>query len=260
MSDIGIDREQELDAPLVTKFIESGWVLAKGFFSPSETADLQRFTDEVIATPESVGGMMVYGEQSLVDPDVRLIQRIEDICRHHEGFDAVARQGRLLTAVEELAGARAVLFKDKINLKMAGGAGFEAHQDQQAGWGRYAQFFLSALVCVDAASVENGCLQFANGVRCTGLIGDEWTPLAGGLLEQLDFVPVETEPGDVVFFDSYAPHQSASNLTNNQRRLIYLTYNLESAGDWRAAYFDAKRASFPPDIERKPGSEYRFRV
>jgi 2-aminoethylphosphonate dioxygenase len=25
-------------------------------------------------------------------------------------------------------------------------------------------------------------------------------------------------------------------------------------------YFAEKRANFPPDIERKPGTEYRFRV
>ena len=67
-------------------------------------------------------------------------------------------------------------------------------------------------------------------------------------------------PGDVLFFDSYAPHGSAPNLTDAQRRILYLTYNLASDGDHRRAYYAAKRASFPPDVEREPGRDYRFRV
>jgi hypothetical protein len=39
-----------------------------------------------------------------------------------------------------------------------------------------------------------------------------------------------------------------------------LTYNAKSYGDHRAQYFADKRANFPPDVERKPGTEYRFRV
>ena len=72
--------------------------------------------------------------------------------------------------------------------------------------------------------------------------------------------PVPGAPGDVLFFDSYAPHGSAPNLTDRQRRILYLTYNLASDGDHRRAYYAAKRASFPPDVEREPGRDYRFRV
>jgi 2-aminoethylphosphonate dioxygenase len=72
-------------------------------------------------------------------------------------------------------------------------------------------------------------------------------------------VPVPTEPGDVLFFDDFAPHASKPNLTDTPRRILYLTYNLASEGDRRVRYFDEERANFPPDIER-PGVEYKFRV
>jgi hypothetical protein len=64
----------------------------------------------------------------------------------------------------------------------------------------------------------------------------------------------------VLFFDSYAPHGSKPNRTAEARRILYLTYNRARDGDHRAAYFADKRANFPPDIERAPGTEYRFRV
>jgi len=75
-----------------------------------------------------------------------------------------------------------------------------------------------------------------------------------------DLVPVPTAPGDVLFFDSYAPHASKPNLTRDQRRILYLTYNLASDGDHRARYYADKRANFPPDIDRLPGTDYTFRV
>jgi ectoine hydroxylase-related dioxygenase (phytanoyl-CoA dioxygenase family) len=71
---------------------------------------------------------------------------------------------------------------------------------------------------------------------------------------------VPTEPGDVLFFDSYAPHASKANMTDHPRRILYLTYNATVEGDHRARYFAEKRESFPPDVERRAGIEYKFRV
>jgi hypothetical protein len=57
------------------------------------------------------------------------------------------------------------------------------------------------------------------------------------------------------------PLLQARNIRSNvRRRVLYVTYNLAADGDHRVSYFADKRASFPPDIERTPGVEYRFRV
>ena len=63
-----------------------------------------------------------------------------------------------------------------------------------------------------------------------------------------------------MFFDSYVPHASKPNFTDAPRRLLYLTYNLASAGDHRAQYYADKHAAFPPDIERDASQHYVFRV
>jgi hypothetical protein len=77
---------------------------------------------------------MVYYEDSLIEPGRRIVQRIENFCPFHAGFDALLRQGDLIAWAGALLGGEAVLFKDKINFKLPGGGGFAAHQDQQAGW------------------------------------------------------------------------------------------------------------------------------
>ena len=249
-----------LDSAVIDRYMRHGWVAVRGFFSAAQTADIQRFTEETLELPEISGAQMVYRETSLLDPNARVIQRIEDLCPHHKGFDRLIRGGRLQRCVEQLLGEPAVLFKEKINFKMPGGAGFEPHQDQQAGWSRYASLFVTALVTIDRATIENGCLEMAVAPRFSGLIGEEWRPLSADEMASFKLVSVPTEPGDVLFFDSFAPHASKPNLTNAPRRILYLTYNLASEGDQRALYFADKRENFPPDIERQPGVEYKFRV
>ena len=241
-------------------YARTGWLAARGLFSEQETADIARWTEEVCAWPEVPGRHMVYYEKSLLDPAARVVQRIENFCPYHSAFDALVRGGRLLAAVEQLLDAPAVLFKEKVNFKKAGGAGFEPHQDQQAGWSAYAPSFVTALVSIDRATVQNGCLEMSDAPRYAGLIGKEWVPLTPAEMASFRLIPIETEPGDVLFFDSYAPHGSQANLTDAQRRILYLTYNAAGYGDHRAQYYADKRKSFPPDVEREPGKDYRFRV
>ena len=120
--------------------------------------------------------------------------------------------------------------------------------------------FVTALVSIDRATTENGCLEMADAPRLAGLIGEEWTPLTPGQMAAFALIPVPSEPGDVLFFDSYAPHGSQPNMTDEARRILYLTYNALADGDHRRTYFADKRVSFPPDVERAPGAEYTFRV
>lgn len=249
-----------LGAAALDAYARLGWCSVPGFYSPAEAAELIRWTGEVSDLPEEPGKHMVYYEQSLLDPDAKVVQRIEDFCPYHPGFDAEMRAGRIAWAVEQLLGEPSALFKEKINFKMPGGAGFEPHQDQQAGWSVFAPLFVTALVCIDPATLENGCLEMADVPRLGGLIGEEWAPLTAEEMAGFSLTPLPAQPGDVVFFDSYVPHASKPNLTADPRRALYVTYNRASDGDHRAKYFADKRAAFPPDIERAPGQEYRFRV
>ena len=73
-------------------------------------------------------------------------------------------------------------------------------------------------------------------------------------------MPCETSPGDACFFDAFVPHRSAPNGTRTERRVLYLTYNPASQGDHYEAYFADKWKSYPPDVEREPGQERRYRV
>jgi ectoine hydroxylase-related dioxygenase (phytanoyl-CoA dioxygenase family) len=234
-----------------------GYLVVPGFFDAAETAQLLRWTEELENAPEVPGQHWVYHEDSLSEPGKKVIQRIENFCPVHPGFDKMIRGGALSRWTGALMGGPVVLFKEKINFKMPGGPGFKAHQDQQAGWTRFAPLFVTALVTIDPATLENGCLEMVPGRHKEGLLGEEWNPLDE---DAFALKPVPTAPGDVIFFDSFAPHASKPNFTGKPRRILYLTYNLASHGDHLAQYYAEKHASFPPDVERDGNKTYVFRV
>lgn len=245
-----------LSGQQVEDFRRDGFLVCRGLFDAAEIGEITRWTDEVMAYPEQAGKYMMYFEESNPGRE-RILSRMEDIEPYHEQFSQVFNGDKLRGACTRLFGAEAVLYKDKINFKLPGGAGFKAHQDVQAGWDSYASLHITALVSIDACTPENGCLEMAAGQHGRGLIGEKWKPLEE---DALDYTPIPTQPGDAIFFDSFAPHRSGENLSDAPRRVLYVTYNRLSEGDHRRRYYDDKRKNYPPDCEREPGREYVFRV
>jgi len=238
-------------------FERDGYLLVRNLFDAAEMRDIIAWTDDIAAWPEVPGQYMMYFEQSRREPGRRILNRIEDIEPYHAGFSDLFLGEKLQGVAAELLGEPAVLYKDKINFKMPGGDGFRAHQDVQAGWDTYAGLHITALVSIDASTPANGCLEMAAGMHRAGLLGDKWKPLDENTLE---YTAIPTQPGDAVFFDSYAPHRSGPNMTDSPRRVLYVTYNRLSEGDQRRRYYRDKRRNYPPDCEREPGREYVFRV
>ena len=141
-----MDEIEALTDAQTAAFRRDGFVFAPGFYDRAEMAAISAWIEEVAAWPEAPGRHMVYHEDSLIEPDKRLLQRIEDVTPFHAGLKALFMRGHMRQAVGQLLGEPAVLFKDKINFKMPGGDGFKAHQDVQAGWNAYASYHVSVLV------------------------------------------------------------------------------------------------------------------
>jgi ectoine hydroxylase-related dioxygenase (phytanoyl-CoA dioxygenase family) len=241
-------------------FARAGFAVVRGLFDAEETKRIATWIEELEALPEIPGRTMKYFEEDASAPGRRILNRMENFAPHHEGLADLLTGERMQGLAAALLGEPAVLFKDKVNFKKPGAGGFEAHQDVQAGWDDYASLFVTASIAVDRATPENGCLELAHWRHRRERIGELWTPLTDAQLEGVAFVAYPAEPGDALFFDSYLPHRSGPNGTDAARRVLYVTYNRESEGDQRVRYYTDKRRSFPPDCERQPGREYRYRV
>jgi hypothetical protein len=225
----------------VEEFREHGFVIKPGLLKGELPRRVAEWTDAIARWPEVPGRYMMYFETSLSRPGARLLSRIENFFPYHAGFRELLNGPEMLGAVGGLFGEPAVLFKDKINFKLPGADGFKPHQDVQAGWDAYASLHITAMVTIDVATPENGCLEIAAGHHKRGLVGVRWEPLS-------------------VFFDSFTPHRSSPNLSAAPRRVLYITYNRRSEGDHRVQYYADKRKNYPPDCERQPRKQYRFKV
>jgi len=183
--------------------------------------------------------------------------RVEHFLDDAPRLQEVLIGNRVMRWVTQCLGTPGILFKEKINLKLAGGQGFAAHQDAPAFdlFGQSAH--VTVMVSLDAANERNGCLEVAQVKHCAEILPmNADRTLTDPVIESLTWQSIETAPGDVVIFSSYLPHRSGVNLSLASRRAVYATYAKASEGDYRVKYFQQKRALFPPDAERKAGRTY----
>jgi hypothetical protein len=240
------------------------YIKAQDFWTPQQIENLKKWTADVETWTETPGKWMMYFSKSVRQDDEgrRLLHRLENFFDFHAGFNEAFNGERFLHLVTQLFnGDRAILHKEKINFKYPGGEGFEPHQDHAAGWWMYGQsLHISIMVNIDQATKENGCLEVVAGEHNKGLLGPEFQAVPQELVDKYTWIPLETNPGDIVFFDSYVPHRSAPNLSDKPRRVLYVTYSKEKEGDYRSKYYEDKRQSFPPDCEREEGKDYSYKI
>lgn len=242
-----------LHAAALTSWETRGWFRLPGHLTTSEVAGLRRAVDELTVWADTGGPGLHHFEQTEHGP---AIARSEYFADDHELLGDFVRGERLGSVLAELFGEAAVLFKEKVNYKLPGGGGFAPHQDATAY--RFVDHHISVMVPLDEATVASGCLWFAASRPDGPIPADERGRVPEALAESMEWVPVEVVPGDIVVFDSYAPHLSETNTTGRPRRALYLTYNAVGRGDFRDRYYRDKLAEF--DREGATFGDDRVRI
>src|SRR5882724_12036278 len=140
-----------------------GWLWLRAFLGDEVARDLAVWTDEIAAWPEVPGRWMRYYERRGGDAAAKMLARIENFVPYHERLAALFTGPRVLGLLADCAGEPVVLFKDKINFKLPGGAGFAPHQDAPAYVDFGIEHHLTVMLPVDPFTRENGCLELAVG-------------------------------------------------------------------------------------------------
>ena len=222
MSESGLTNEE------IAEFEETGCLLKKEYFDAEEVALLYNIakTDQAIAS----------GAIDRVDSDgyttrLTVCNTLED-----DMYSAIVRSHKMVTPMEQLLGGEVYHYHHKMMLKepKVGGA-WEWHQDYGYWYNNGCLYPLmaSCLIGIDAATKENGCLQVVPGSHHLGRIDHGVVGNQTGadlervekILERMEVVYCELEPGDAFWFHSNVLHRSDANLSDNPRWSLICCYN-----------------------------------
>lgn len=228
----------------VNFFRSHGWLLTDPFDTES-VVNLRAWVDDIGSWPlnPADASWLHYREATVHGP--RLC-RTENFTPFHEGMRAVLREGVLLQMASQLLGEQAVLYKEKINYKLAGGAGYSPHQDAPAY--RFVDNHVSCMVAVDDATLDNGCLEVVSQCHHEILAMDDKGCIDPRIVKELSWEPVALRAGQVLWFHSRTPHRSGPNGSETDRRALYPTYNALREGDLRDAYYRQKMREFAEQV------------
>jgi ectoine hydroxylase len=152
-------------------------------------------------------------------------------------YGLAARSRRVVDTMESLLGGEVYHYHSKLTAKepFEGGA-WEWHQDYGYWYNNGCLFPLmaSVMVALDKCTKENGCLQVVRGSHLLGRIdhgvvqgsqvGADPKRVAD-IVERMEVVYAEMEPGDGLFFHCNTLHRSDQNRSPNRRWTVLFCYN-----------------------------------
>ncbi len=210
---------------------QNGYVVVRGVFNPAEVVELQRETEGLLTRAQQAGRKTEatwqgdWREQAGIGNAAQTLTRVDSIHNvqnHSAFFSQMLFHPGLLEAAAELLGPDIQLHHTKLHAKPpAIGSPFPMHQD-------YSYFphetneILAAIVHIDAANVENGCVCLVPGSQKAGPLpldeGGQYLSIDDWPLEKA--VPIEAQAGDVLFFSYLMVHGSYTNTSNRDRRIV----------------------------------------
>ncbi len=243
----------------ISDYYEDGFLFMNNFFSKKETKKIvsESYKIEKLSKSQKNKWMFYYEENK----KNKVISRVENFLDYNKFFKKIFLGKKILKILSTLINKKIEIYKEKINFKYPNGAGFEPHQDMQAGWSKTnSRRYISMAIAIDKSNSKNGCIEVVAGKHKKGLLGQKYKKIPNNIVKSLKWKKIIQKPGDIIFFDGYTPHRSKKNFSNKSRRIIYITYCSHYNGQLRRKYFAKKRVEFPPDIERKKNIKYSYKI
>ena len=227
---------------------ENGFVIRERVFNPDECIQIGRDAEDLVDDLESAersskhkfGSYMFEALPDLGtvvkwEPDAPdVVQGAEPFAHISEPLHRWALDPRFLDPCKDLVGEDDIeLFTEKLNVKRARTGGpIVLHQDYPY-WMNMtpcADRIVSALLYIDDADMNNGCLEVVPGSHKDGKrSGKSEAGFGANEIKESDFkeeqlVPVEAPAGSVVYFGGFLVHRSLPNKSDKDRRVLIYSY------------------------------------
>ncbi len=270
---------QERVSAQAQSFKDKGYIVLPQAFANAEMDDLENEVHSLNKHAQSLLNQLAESKQSLDEfyqqnlQELIVVPESDDplkVCRYEyiNGYSEQIKQHlvpKLQSLIKQMSGDDFVLFKDKCNEKNPGGGAFDPHQDVIAYHHFKPNFHITAAIFLDDATLENGCLFFPQNyledladldterpqtragklpVLASNVGGPKHGAIEEKISDQLNWQSVPAKRGDLVIFDSYVPHYSEKNNSQDSRRAMFFTFNAAEDGDYYNAYYDMKHREF----------------
>lgn len=246
------------------EFKQRGFIIMPGFFDAASMKKVSGWLNDLQTRLPGEGKEAKYYETSPVTGENMLVRAEYLLGKHNPEITELLLSEHTIQCLTDLFDEPPLLFKEKVNYKLPGCRPDKLHQDQAAGWNAYSDFFISMAIVVDPNRRDNAALSFMqSGNYEKKLMTEEWQPLTHDdppYQPEDEYLLIEADPGDVVFFDCYVPHGSPANTSDRRRCNVYLTFNKQSDGDMREQYYTDKWAVYPPNDPEQARSDSAYRV
>ena len=214
-------------------FNENSYLRLEQVFSPDEVASLDRELSYIMETfivpTKGWTGPWRKDKQYLTEEEEEksLLSATHELQHYSPAWGHAIYNPRLVGAVADLIGPEVELHHVTLHAKGPEfGTPFPMHQDYPF-YPHQDGRFIDAIVHVDAATEENGCLKFLRGSHQLGALehlrnGSPHLPTDQYRIEDAVSCPANT--GDVVLFSIHTIHGSSLNRTKQWRRVVRLGY------------------------------------
>ena len=221
-------KELNLSIEQVNNFLNDGFLIIPNLLDAEET--------ELLLNAANDDPMM---KENVFDVSDRKGQTSQMTLWNHPGDDLwgmVSRSNRIVASIEQLLDGEVYHYHSKlIQKKPNEGGAWEWHQDYGY-WYKNGCLFphmASCWIALNHANKENGCLQVIRGSHIAGRIehGVYSTQHCADperveqLLDRLDLIYCELEPGSAVFFHCNTLHRSDANTSERNRWNLICCYN-----------------------------------
>ena len=231
MSDIDMDTMQlpipTADTEIGRKFAEDGYYIAKGVFSLAEVQLLEKefdhIVDQILSSGEQVNARWGGPEMEKMETQKLVVLHTHNVQQYSAAWAQALYQQKFLEVATAILGPDVVLHHTKLFQKPSEeGAPFPMHQD----WTYFPTVrdsMIAGIIHVSNATDEMGCLRVYPGTHKLGRVADTSGQVESDVLDKHPLenaMPLEAEPGDVVFFHYFTLHGSMPNRSAKTRKTV----------------------------------------
>ncbi|MDY6806720.1 MAG: phytanoyl-CoA dioxygenase family protein [Cyanobacteriota bacterium] len=226
-----VSTSRPLSPEQIKRYHEDGFVIIRKFFDPEEVEPVQKLIakDPALKSSWTERNTNKEGDHFSAAVWTELGNTL---------LGVIPRMARMVDAAETLLGEECYNWHTKFLKIKPGKNGLAWHQDYD-NWYKDGCLYpklLSGTIAISPSTKKNGCLRVVKGSHLLGRINHvivkekcnqniPESPRLEKILEKLEIVYCEFEPGDTIFFHVNTLHGSGTNNSDASRILLHCSYN-----------------------------------